>query len=137
MTRRYRFFALFDNSLVATYGATGVLHASEISYVFGMANLLGGPANTPAQEDFINYLQGAWAMFAKNPTSGLSSSAAYQWPIYDQDAPTLVQLGKDNSVGSNLVPPSTYDSACDVIELSLAALQVLAALLSALGGGVS
>lgn len=102
--------------------------------MFGTASLLGGPADTAAQTSFINYLQGAWATFAKNPSSGLSSSSgSYQWPTYSQNAQTLVQLGLNNSVGANLAYPAVADALCPVADLTIAAYATLTATLASLG----
>lgn len=52
-----------------------------------------------------------WTTFAKDPLNGLT---AYEggWPAYDPASETLIRLGYNNAVGTNLASPTLYDVAC-------------------------
>ena len=109
---------------------TGTYHASEIAYVFGTTSLLNGPSDTPEQQEFTSYIQGAWAAFAKDPDNGLVD---YGWPKYNPNSTSLLQLGLNGTVGPNLINPSQYDSLCpgvDTLSDVLAQIEALAGDLS-------
>jgi len=61
------------------------------------------------------YMRGAWAAFAKNPTSGLTN---YGWPKYDPTQDTLVRIAYDNQTGANLINPKRYDADCSLVNLA-------------------
>ena len=79
------------------------------------------PGATEAEISIGNYMRGAWAAFAKNPTSGLLSynvdGTTGGWPSYDPSKDSLVRLGWNNITGVNAVAPFTYDADCPYVVL--------------------
>ncbi|KAL8972888.1 MAG: hypothetical protein Q9197_002584 [Variospora fuerteventurae] len=110
---RYRYYGEFPNLRLTIDPSSGAWHGSEIATVFGTAPLAGLP-NTAAQESITQYIMSAWAAFAKNPSSALSS-APFQWPLYDPDGATLIRLAHNNSTQPSFIDPITYDYACPLI----------------------
>ena len=78
-----------------------------------------GDPDTPAEKSISRYVAGAWAAFAKDPTSALER-APFSWPRYEPNGNTLIRLGYDNETEASSVDPVTYDLACPVIEAVLA-----------------
>jgi hypothetical protein len=56
------------------------------------------------------YIRGAWAAFAKAPTTGLIDYD--DWPQYSTDGSTLMRLAFNNLTGKNLDTGNAYDEAC-------------------------
>jgi len=112
---RYRWFGDFFNTRISINPSSGAYHESELPQIFGTTEDITGSPNSPAEAAISAYIQGAWATFAKNPTSGLSS-APYSWPQYSNTTTSLVQLGFNNETTASFVVPSTYDSPCDAFE---------------------
>jgi len=108
-TWRYRYFGDFPDDAVST--SSGAYHGSEIALIFNTQI----PVPAPSAEEVAlgNYMRGAWAAFAKNPTSGLTS---YGWPMYDPSMDTLIRLGYNNTVGVNTINPKRYDADCIFIN---------------------
>ncbi|KAG9230751.1 Alpha/Beta hydrolase protein [Amylocarpus encephaloides] len=114
-TWRYRYHAVFPNTNISSEG--GAYHGAELTLLFGTTSQL---QNSTAEEiNLETYIQGAWAAFAKDPVNGL---ATYEggWPPYDPAGESLVRLGYDNLVGTNLAFPELYDAGC--VHASLASL---------------
>jgi carboxylesterase type B len=113
-TWRYRWFGDFPNARIITdpdHDAYAY-HCGEIPFIWD--TLPTGPGIGPdtGEEVAIRaYVQGAWAAFAKNPRSGLSTYEG-GWPQYSPHEPTLIRLAYDNKTGTNLARPETYDSTC-------------------------
>ena len=78
---RYRYFGEFPNLRLTDDPSSGAWHGSEIANVFGTAVEAGLP-NTQAETAISRYIMGAWAAFAKDPTTALSR-APYSWPLYN------------------------------------------------------
>jgi carboxylesterase type B len=114
-TWRYRYFGVFPNINISSEG--GAWHGAELQLLFGTTYLTGN--GTVEEIAFEKYLQGAWTTFAKDPVHGLTTYEG-GWPLYDPAKETLIRLGYDNSVGTNLASPMLYDAAC--ANASLAAL---------------
>jgi len=70
---------------------------------------------TPEQVSIGKYMRGAWAAFAKNPTSGLTE---YGWPRYDPSQDTLIRIAYDNITGTNLINPRRYDADCSLVNIT-------------------
>ncbi|KAH6617503.1 Alpha/Beta hydrolase protein, partial [Chaetomium tenue] len=94
-TWRYLFNASLPNGLAS--------HGSEIGFVFG------SPQSTPANQALGAKIQGAWAGFAKNPSSGPG------WVKYTPDTPSLADLGGEGDRASiTVIDPVVVDSRCSV-----------------------
>jgi hypothetical protein len=78
---RYRWFGVFPNTILTYNPPSGAWHGSEVTAVFGTNEQVTGTCNTPPEQAITAYLMGAWSTFAKNPSTGLSSSP-YGWPVY-------------------------------------------------------
>ncbi|XP_014552299.1 hypothetical protein COCVIDRAFT_110675 [Bipolaris victoriae FI3] len=114
-TWRYRYHGDWDN-LRLYNGSAGLgprgsaaYHGSDLGLVFGTAQDISGLPNSRAENKYRDYVQGAWAAFARDSQRGLTK---YGWPKYNAGAATLVELAYNNSVKPNFVNPSTYDAAC-------------------------
>ena len=105
---QYRYLGLFPSLLPIP--SLGVYHSSEIPLVFGtynqstLGNATAGLIRTSAE------IQGAWAAFANNPQSGLTS---YGWPVYNASGNTLIELGYANST-TRFVNSTLYNDACNL-----------------------
>ena len=94
-TWRYLFNASLPSGLAS--------HGSEIGFVFG------SPQNTPENRALSAKIQGAWADFAKNPSSGPG------WTKYTPDTPSLADLGGEGDRASiTVIDPMVVDSRCSV-----------------------
>ena len=51
----------------------------------------------------------AWASFAKDPYNGLKK---LNWPVYDNEKPTLIVLGGRNSSEIRFVDRKLFDIGC-------------------------
>jgi len=111
-TWRYRYHAIFPNTNISSQG--GAWHGAELQLLFGTTHLTGN--DTAEEVAFGKYLQGAWTTFAKDPVEGLLT---YEngWPLYDHAKETLVRLGYENAVGTNLASQMLYDAGCDDASL--------------------
>ncbi|KAK0103599.1 hypothetical protein ONS95_005611 [Cadophora gregata] len=114
-TWRYRFHAIFPNINISP--ESGAYHGAELTLLFGTESQL--EPSTVEEDAFAEYLKGAWVAFAKDPVAGLSSYEG-GWPMYDPAGESLVRLGFENKVGTNLGFPELYDAGCS--EASLTAL---------------
>jgi cholinesterase len=129
---RYRYFGEFPNLRLTDHPSSGAWHGSEIATVFGTAEQAGLP-NTQAEAAISRYIMGAWASFAKDPTTALSRPP-YSWPLYSpQSIPvqsntrrefyrltndagnSLIRLAYDNQTSASFVAPVTYDYACPLV----------------------
>jgi carboxylesterase type B len=81
-TYRYRYYGDFANMKLTTNPDSGAWHGSEIPVVWGTSADASGAANSDAETSVSNYLQGAWAAFAKDPESAFSK-APYKYPRFD------------------------------------------------------
>lgn len=131
-TWRYRYHGDWDNLRLyngsAGLGSRGsaAYHGSDLNMVFGTAQDVSGLPNTPAENDTIKYIQGAWAAFARDSKKGLTR---YGWPPYQKTGldpaiamkwiianvvagKTLVELAFDNMSQPKFVDPAVYDGAC-------------------------
>jgi hypothetical protein len=93
---------------------SGAYHVSEIPMLFNTAPNSPIPATTE-QIAIGKYMRGAWAAFAKNPTSGLT---AYGWPRYDPAHDTLIRIAYNNLTGTNVINPKRYDADCGLVNVS-------------------
>jgi cholinesterase len=81
-TYRYRYFGEFANMRLTANPNSGAWHGSEIPVVWGTSNDASGVANTDIETGTSNYLQGAWAAFAKDPERAFAN-APYSYPRFD------------------------------------------------------
>ena len=77
---RYLYFGEFPNLRLTKNPSSGAWHNSEITNVFGTAEEAGLP-DTDSEKAMSEYMMGAWAAFAKNPTVAVSQPP-YSWPKY-------------------------------------------------------
>jgi hypothetical protein len=106
-TWRYRYFAVFPDVDISSEG--GAYHGVELQPLFGTTFSF---VNQTAEEiAFEAYLRGAWINFAKDPVNGLMTYEG-GWPAYDPAEETLIRLGYNNSVGTNVALPMDYDYPC-------------------------
>ena len=150
-TYRYRFFNDFSNDRLSLNPNSGAWHGSEIPLIWRTIEDVTKTTSTPAESIDSNYLNAAWAAFAKNPNTALSETP-FNWPRYDENANTLIRLDYGNQTSPSFISPSTYDQPCETLmeiiqgfqgplaELLVANESVLAPLdqyssLTAMGGG--
>lgn len=113
-TWRYRYFGEFSDLRLTSQPDSRAYHTSEIAMLFNTLPYPtdGIPAPTESQLCLAKYLRGAWAAFARDPRNGLNTYGG-GWPEYDPRTKTLVRLGYNNTIGTNLEQPSLYDSTCE------------------------
>ncbi|KAF2164978.1 hypothetical protein M409DRAFT_67655 [Zasmidium cellare ATCC 36951] len=100
---RYFYNASFPNT--TPFPGAGAYHGAEIPEVFGTYSR----ENATAQQRALSqYMQSAWANFAKNPTSGPG------WPAYGS-AQNVANLGSNGSPGEVTIPPAQIDGICGLL----------------------
>lgn len=113
-TWRYRWFGNFPNTRLLTNPDSGAWHCSEIPFIWDtLPTGPGIPADTEEEMSIRAYIQGAWAAFAKNPSTGLKTYRG-GWPQYSPFEPTLIRLAYNNVTGTNIALPEVYDATCQV-----------------------
>ena len=120
-TWRYRYFGDFPNLRLTLQPDSGAWHGAEIDMVWQTAVAASGANNTNPETSISRYLSSAWAAFAKNPATGLSSKP-FSWPRYNPHGDTLIRLAYSNETEASYIFPVTYDLACPTIEAVLASL---------------
>jgi len=109
---RYRYNGVFPD--VSTFANAGAYHTSEIPEVWGTYPLATSFGKVTANQIALSkYMQGAWAGFAKNPTSGpgwpkLGSAAGVE--LGDLGSPT------ENPSGVDVVPLTKADYPCPIYD---------------------
>ena len=69
---RYRYFGNLPNLKLSTDPDSGAWHGSEVCVLFGTdEDVQHIVKRTPEEEEFEQYMRGAWAVFAKDPERGL------------------------------------------------------------------
>jgi cholinesterase len=81
-TYRYRYYGEFYNLRLTKDPNSGAWHGSEIPIIFQAAEDASGVPNTPAENSIGDYLQKAWADFAKAPEF-VFDGFPYYFPNYD------------------------------------------------------
>ena len=115
---RYYLNATFPN--LQTFPNAGVYHASEIALIFGWHGKLpiaGSQTPSPPQEDALSeFIQGAWAKFAKNPAGGPGWQKVGRGhiglPLNGSEPEDLGVLGASGSSGVTLVSRKAVDAKC-------------------------
>jgi acetylcholinesterase len=111
-TWRYYFNATFPNTQPPFTSALGMslaaFHSSEIPMVFSTYLQTG----TTAQEFALsNYMRGAWAEFARNPTSGPGWNALGTF-----GGTGLGVLGTNGRSGVTVIRESVVDGRCAILQ---------------------
>jgi hypothetical protein len=101
-----QFNATFPN--LETFPKAGVYHASEIRLIFGTMNH-GRVASTPTEEALSEFMQGAWARFAKDPWGGPGWTGVGLSPLGFE----LGNIGSSNG-GVTLIKAKEVDSRCSI-----------------------
>jgi carboxylesterase type B len=115
---RYYFNATFPN--LQTFTNAGVYHASEIDLIFGTHGKLPRASSripsTPQENALSEFMQGAWAKFAKNPSGGPGwskvGSAHAGRPLNGSEPEDLGVLGGPASSGVHVVSRKQIDAKC-------------------------
>jgi carboxylesterase 2 len=109
---RYYFNATFPNT--QSFPDAGVYHSSEIPEVFGTYPTIN---ETTQEVKLSQYIQRAWANFAKNPSNGPG------WPRLGTNLGVeLGDLGGDCIDGEKTIQRSTVDAICAVYAPVIAAM---------------
>ncbi|OBT80099.1 hypothetical protein VF21_01075 [Pseudogymnoascus sp. 05NY08] len=107
-TWRYGYFGDFKDARLTTAAHGRAYHGSDVLLIFGTELVLGVKKDADELK-LAKYARGALAAFARNPKTGLKT---YGWPQYNPKTKSLVQLGKDNKVGTFAVTPAVFDTGC-------------------------
>ena len=67
--------------------------------------------DTPEEVNIGNYMRGAWASFAKDPSGGLGTYEG-GWPQFGTNELSLIRLAYNNLTGTNLVQGNAMDQSC-------------------------
>jgi carboxylesterase type B len=113
-TWRYYLNATFPN--LQKFPDAGVYHASEIELIFGTYGKLNTEVSRRAQtaeqnnqeQHVSEFLQGAWARFAKDPANG-PRSAGWNRVGYAQEDVAVI-----GPTGVSYVRPNAVDSTCSI-----------------------
>jgi carboxylesterase type B len=108
---RYFYGGMYPNLLIPTANISQAWHTSDIPTLFGTSEDSSLEAASPPQVGLGNYIRKAWATFAANPTTGLSS-APFNWPQYNPSANTLVLLGQNNATTAAYGLAADVDQGC-------------------------
>ncbi|KAF2097473.1 cholinesterase precursor [Rhizodiscina lignyota] len=95
------------------FNNSGTYHGSDLTLVFGTTLNLTGQADTAAEATVGKYFMNAFAAFAKNPTSGLTS---FGWPVYNPKTASLNEIALADSTTPKFVKSSTVDSQCPAVN---------------------
>ncbi|EAU33869.1 cholinesterase [Aspergillus terreus NIH2624] len=77
---RYRYYGgNYSNTYIVPVGSA--YHTSELLPLFGTAPTVTGVKDTWYEAEAAAYMRNAWATFAKNPATGLSSE--FRWPKFN------------------------------------------------------
>lgn len=102
---RYYYNASIPND--TPFPGAGAFHGAEIPEVFGTYER----ANTTAQQMALSqYMQTAWASFAKDPASGPG------WPAFVSEQ-NVANIGSNGCSGSVTIPASQIDGICGLLEV--------------------
>ncbi|KAF2140431.1 uncharacterized protein K452DRAFT_335591 [Aplosporella prunicola CBS 121167] len=110
----FRYMADWDN--LRLYPNSSAYHGSDLEMVFGGSADVSGIPDTKEETEMQALMMKAWATFAANPTSGLTTEL--MWPQYDRKANSLIRLGYNNTPTAEFISPTVYDSGCAGLNLS-------------------
>lgn len=102
---RYYYNASFPNT--EPFPGAGAFHGAEIPEVFGTYPRVNATAQ---QKALSQYMQKAWAEFAKNPAGGPG------WPEYG-DAQNVGNLGSNGSPGEITISAGEIDGICRLLSV--------------------
>lgn len=109
-TWRYYYSGMFSNLLIPTVNLSQAYHTAEIPVLFNTSEAAsGGKAPTADEIKLGTLMRGAWAAFASDPWSGLTS---FGWPKYNVSEPTLVMLGGKNIAKAGFQLANATESQC-------------------------
>ncbi|KAE8211713.1 hypothetical protein CF327_g4550 [Tilletia walkeri] len=97
--------------------AMGAYHFAETPIVFrtfpsAWLSDLSHSVQIPAEQQAVAaWMQGAWAAFARNPQSGLTT---YGWPKYSAFSKSLARIGLNNSATTSYSVPDPVDLGCNL-----------------------
>ncbi|PVH97349.1 carboxylesterase family protein [Periconia macrospinosa] len=106
---RYRFMGVFPS--VTPLQTLGAYHGADVPFLWGTLKPID--PNTHVQPNEIaasKYLMAAFAAFVRDPEAGLIRH--FQWPTYDEDKRTLIELFRNETPAAALVDPKPYDVTC-------------------------
>lgn len=95
---------------------SGAYHGSDVEMVFGTGRDVSLFADSAAEDSVSAYMMGARAAFARDPKKGLLE---YDWPLYNPDGETLVELALDDSRTASFAVSGLYDAACPEVNVPL------------------
>ena len=113
----YRYMADWENTRL--YEGSGAWHTTELYMIFGTSEEVTGIQPSEDQKTMSRLFQRAWAIFADDPTEGLSK--ALGWPGFRPDTDTLIRLGYENQPIAEFVDENLYDAPCSTVELAATA----------------
>ena len=80
----------FEQVLLGTRGAQGVLHGQEIPFVFGTLAFLPGYVSSPSDSALSSVMLEAWTTFAR---TGVPSISNPSWPSFRPQLNTIMNFG--------------------------------------------
>lgn len=108
-TWRYRYMGVFP--IVTPLPSIGAYHGADVPFQWGTLNL--GNPNAVAHPNELaasKFLMRAFAAFVRDPEKGLTREL--QWPTYDGNKNTLIELFTNQTVSAIFVDPKPYDAVC-------------------------
>jgi hypothetical protein len=116
MTYRYRYFGDYRNTELQANNK-GAWHTAEIPQIFGTTEFVTGEPNTQSESKLSQFMQSAWAAFAKDPAS--LQQPPFNFPLFDPKddfKKTLIGFGAYDNVTHALLAPLNYDMYCESID---------------------
>ncbi|ODH52885.1 hypothetical protein GX48_01079 [Paracoccidioides brasiliensis] len=110
---RYRYYGEWPNTIM--YPGSGAYHGTDVGQVFETAeDVSGGIRNTESEREVSSYMVHAWAMFARNPQSGLDELG---WPKYtaEEQPQKFTALAFKNDPKITILPSGETDAGCAVL----------------------
>jgi cholinesterase len=113
---RYRYYGEFSNTKIPVIGET--YHGSELPLIFGLSSILSSKPDSDPEKVLSSTMRRAWAGFASNPSSFLSSN--FKWPMYQNNTNSLIDLGRPQAAPITLEANSATDALCPFMRCALA-----------------
>ncbi|KAG2417666.1 cholinesterase [Aspergillus terreus] len=129
---RYRYYGgNYSNTYIVPVGSA--YHTSDLLPLFGTAPTVTGVKDTWYEAEAAAYMRNAWATFAKNPATGLSSE--FRWPKFNPLTRSEVQLSLDKQTEATFIFNEETDVFCPILKFYAGIFEDIMRIFSRLGGG--
>jgi carboxylesterase type B len=107
---RYHYDAVFPS--VTPYPWLRAYHGADIGMVFGTYDFFANDTQTPPEYEVAasTFLHRVYGAFIRDPSNGLAKE--FDWPMFNPNGTTLIELFQNNTPTASLTNPSIYDAVC-------------------------